>query len=75
MPVIDAPAPTRDAPATGATREAEVLTCPGCGAEVRIPRHEHARVRTKRPLTCPSCGTELRPGSGDDEAAAWRLLA
>ena len=77
MPVLDAPAPARDAGSRSPSREAEVLTCPGCGAEVRLPRHDggHSHPRTRKALTCPACGTDLQPGSEETERTTWRRLA
>ena len=45
------------------------LTCPNCGAEVRIRRGDPAK--TKKPYTC-TCGTELEvPSDVDDPFTRW----
>jgi len=76
MPILDAPAPVRGGQIWNRSREAEVLTCPGCGAEVRISRHDdHSKERTRKPLSCPGCGSDLQPSSTEDEPTTWRRLA
>ena len=49
-----------------------VLTCPNCGAEVRIRRGDPAK--TKKPYTC-TCGTELEIPGELDEPLHWQLIA
>jgi hypothetical protein len=39
-----------------------VLTCPNCGASVRVRRGDPAK--TKKPYIC-TCGTELEPDPAD----------
>ena len=48
-----------------------VLTCPNCGAEVRIRRHGDP-TKTKKPYSC-TCGTELEPSG--DESKGWLQVA
>jgi hypothetical protein len=69
MVMIEAP-PTRF---RGAAHGDEIaLTCPNCGAEVRVRRGDP--TKTRKPYIC-TCGTELQPNPDQDggDPTHWGL--
>ena len=49
-----------------------VLTCPNCGAEVRVRKGDPAK--TRKPYTC-TCGTELEIPAESDDPLGWLRIA
>jgi predicted RNA-binding Zn-ribbon protein involved in translation (DUF1610 family) len=70
--VLTATRPIRAGIVAGSDPHEIVLTCPNCGAEVRIRRGDPAK--TRKPYTC-TCGTELEIPTESDEPLHWRLIA
>ena len=60
--------PAREAIRAATDPHEIVLTCPNCGAEVRIRRGDP--LKTKKPYTC-TCGTELEIPTQPDEPFGW----
>jgi predicted RNA-binding Zn-ribbon protein involved in translation (DUF1610 family) len=71
MVMTEAP-PARRGVAAASDPHVVVLTCPNCGAEVRIRRGDPAK--TKKPYTC-TCGTELEIPEDADDPLTWQLIA